>query len=214
MRVWVKRVLAPLMYRRPIPELPPERLYLYLDALWRTRDLPGAVVEVGCFQCGTAAWAARMLRAMHARREYVCIDTFGGFVGDQFDEDVRAGTAESHRSGFSANSRDFVQSLLERWDVPEIMLIQGDIVSLPASALPDQVAVALVDVDLEVPTYAALEKIYPRLADGGVMFVDDCVEEPSNTFRGARIGYQRFVADHHLPEEYRFGMGAIQNRNC
>lgn len=212
MRLWLKRALAPILYRRPFPELPPERLYLYLDALWRTRELAGAVVEIGCFQCGTAAWAVRMLQAMQVPREYVCVDTFGGFVEGQFAQDARTGTAETHRHGFSVNSRDLVRSLVRRWGVAEIKLIQGDIVSLPAEALPERIVVALVDVDLEAPTYAALEKIFLRLVDGGVILVDDCPDDPSNTFRGARVGYRRFVADHRLPEAYAFGMGEIRSR--
>jgi O-methyltransferase len=210
MRVWLKRLLAPVIYRRPVPELPAERLYLYLDALKRTRDLPGAVVEVGCFQCGTSAWAAGMLRGIGVEREYICVDTFGGFVGDQFSDDVRAGTDVSHRLGFSANSRALVQRLLDQWHLPEIILLQADIVALPGERLPDRIAVALVDVDLEAPTLAALEKIFPALVQGGVILVDDCADDPTNPFRGARIGFQRFVAKQHLPERYVFGMGVIE----
>ena len=37
----IKRLLAPLRYPHPVPELSNDRLYLYMDALWRTRALPG-----------------------------------------------------------------------------------------------------------------------------------------------------------------------------
>jgi O-methyltransferase len=209
MPLWLKQALVPLFYRHPVPELSAERLYLYFDAMARTRARPGGVVEIGCFRCGTSAWAYRMLKALGVARPYLCVDTFGGFVEAQFSDDVAAGTIRSHRRGFSANSREFVQRLLEQWDVAGIALIQGDIVTLPATRLPDQIAVALIDVDLDAPTYAALEKVYPRLVAGGSILVDDCSDAPSNPFRGARIGYERFVRQHHLPEHYEFGMGRI-----
>ncbi len=198
-----------LVLSQPLPELRPEHMYLYLDALYRTRELPGAAVEVGCFQCSTSAWAVRMLRAMGVGREYVCVDTFGGFVDAQFDQDVRRGTARTHRRGFRFNSPGLVRRLLVRWGVQEIRLVPADIVELPPAHLPDRIAVALVDVDLEDPTYAALEKLHPRLAPGGTILVDDCSVDPDNPYRGARVGYGRFVRQHRLPERYVFGMGVI-----
>jgi O-methyltransferase len=60
-----------------------------------------------------------------------------------------------------------------------------------------------------MPTYAALQKIVPRLPPGGVVLVDDCSDDRSNTFRGPRVGYSRFVAEHGLPETYVMGMGRI-----
>jgi hypothetical protein len=213
MRVWLKERLLPLLYRRPIPELPAERLYLYLDVLWRTRTLEGAVVEVGCFQCGTAAWAMQMLRGIDAKREYVCIDTFGGFVAAQFAHDVRLGTAASRRSGFQANSRALVERLVRHWGVPEIELVQADIATLSAEALPARIIAGLVDVDLEQPTYHALTKMYPRLVQGGTILVDDCSPHPDNPFRGARLGYERFLMELGLTARYELGMGVVTRKS-
>jgi O-methyltransferase len=203
----IKRLLAPLRYAQPVPELGTDRLYLYLDALWRTRASPGAVVEIGCFQCGTAAWAFRFLNAVGHPRPYVCFDTFSGFPDEQFTNDMRLGTRPAHRTGFRANSPQLVRRLLEQWKCDAIQLVQADVVAMPAAALPDAIAVALIDVDLETPTRAALEKIYPRLAPHGVILVDDCAE--NDMFRGARVAYRQFVAEHSLPERYVFGMGVI-----
>jgi O-methyltransferase len=209
MRLWLKRALIPLMYRRSVPELPPERLYLLLDALVQTRARPGAVVEVGCFQCGTSAWAYRMLRALEVARRYVCVDTFGGFVDSQFAADVGVGTSPSRREGFRVNSAAFVRRLIDRWGVGGIELLPADIVALPGDRLPGEIVVALLDVDLDAPTYAALDKIYPRLVSGGIILVDDCSDDASNPFRGARVGYERFVRKRGLPARFTFGMGTI-----
>lgn len=111
------------------------------------------------------------------------MDTFGGFVESQFSDDIEVGTAPSHRGGFSVNSPAFVRRLLEYWGFGEIQLLPEDIV--------------------------ALEKIYPRLATGGIILVDVCSDAASNPFRGARLGYGRFVREHQLPERFAFGMGAI-----
>jgi O-methyltransferase len=208
----LKRILAPYRYPQPVPELGVDRLYLYLDTLWRARALPGAIVEVGCFQCGTSAWAQRFLDAIGSPRPYVCIDTFAGFVDEQFAGDVRLGTRPSHRGGFKASSPALVRQLLEQWNCPSIQLMQADIVALPADRLPEHISVALIDVDLDEPTFAALDKIYPRLVPGGAILVDDCSDAPSNPFRGARVGYERFVRQRDLPERFALGMGCVDAR--
>ena len=85
--------------------------------------------------------------------------------------------------------------------------MQGDIATVPDEFPPTAVAVSLVDVDLEVPVYEGLRRIYPRLAPGGTILVDDC--PPGHSWPGARVGYARFVKEHDLPERYFLGMGVV-----
>ncbi len=80
-------------------------------------------------------------------------------------------------------------------------------VTLPVSALPSQIAVALVDVDLEIPVYEALEKLFALLVRGGAILVDDCSD--GSHFPGARVGYERFVRAHDIPPHYEFNMGLV-----
>lgn len=207
-RVAASRVRARLFTRKPEAVLQPERLYLYLDALWKRRDLPGAVVEIGCYRGGTSLLASRFLRRSGFPRRYIAYDTFGGFVADQFHADVKLGTPGDFRRHFADNSLALVRRSLDRYDGKEIELVQGDIATLPDSALPDQIAVALVDVDLDIPVHRALERILPRMVKGGVIFVDDCPENYS--WAGARVGYKRFVDAMHLPERYSMGLGIIE----
>ncbi len=196
------------LYPRPVSALAPERLYAYMDALWQRRELDGAVVEVGAWLGGTATLAYRMLRNTGFEKRYICVDTFGGFVSEQFDRDVELGTASTRRRDFAGNSVDTVSRLLDHYGVAAIELVQGDIAMLPEERLPERVSVGLVDVDLEVPVYEGLRRLQPRLAEGGVLLVDDCPE--GYNWPGARIGYRRFVDECGLPEEYFMGMGIVR----
>jgi O-methyltransferase len=193
---------------QPASGLQPERLYLYLDALWNRRELPGYALEVGCYRGGTAALASSMLRRTGFARRYRCIDTFGGFVSDQFDADVKHGTPEAFRNFFASTSLPMVRRLLDHYGCQDVELVQGDINKVPESALPEQIAVCLLDVDLEVPTHRGLERIYPRLVEGGIILVDDCPE--STNWVGARVGYRNFVRAHGLDEVYQMGMGILK----
>jgi O-methyltransferase len=198
--------LSGWLHRGPEPQLQTDRLYLYLDTLYQTREIPGAVVEVGCFQGGTAVFASRFLRRINCERRYVCIDTFGGFPKSQFAKDVELGTGQHLANGFSANSEPLVQKLLNQWGCQEIELIKADIAALNESRLPEEIAVALIDVDIAEPTDAALRKIMPRMSTGGVVLVDDCDQVP---FKGARIAVEKICQS----VEYRFGMGIINSQH-
>lgn len=204
----VVRLAPTLRYPNPLSVLEPERLYFYLDALWQRRGLDGCVLEVGCWRGGTAAIVDRFLRNTGNNRRYVCIDTFGGFVAEQFDADLMNGTPSSARDAFQANPKAVVRKLLDHWGAPSVELVQGDIVRMPDKDIPVDIAVCLLDVDLEVPIYEGLKRIVPKLVPGGVILVDDCSEVTS--WRGARVGYAKYCADTGLPEQYSFGLGVLR----
>jgi SAM-dependent methyltransferase len=201
-----KVALRPLLYRHPPIGLMPERLYLWTRTLIETKDVPGAVLEIGCSAGGTAAWCDRLLRNIGTEKPYVCVDTFGGFTEEQFAVDAALGTPESVRFDFSANSLNLVRRTVAGLGAPGIRLIQGDVCTLPVERLPRSIAACLVDVDLSEPVYAALRKVYPRLAPGGIIIVDDC---PDDAGWRARLGYRRFIAEQGLSERYEFGMGVV-----
>ena len=206
-RALLRRYAPRLLYPVPASSLQPERLYLYLDALWKRRHLDGAVVEVGCWLAGTSTIACKMLRRTGHPHRYVAIDTFDGFVVDQFAHDEKRGKPPDARSMFDANSVAMVRRLLEHWDADEVELLQADIATLASDRLPEQIAVSLIDVDLEIPVYEALRRIVPRLVQGGIVLVDDCPEETS--WPGARAGYSRFIAETGQDEYYLMGMGLL-----
>lgn len=199
-----------LLYRYPKIALAPERLYVYLDELWKQREADGAVVEVGVWLGGTAAIASSMLERMGHPCEYVGIDTFDGFDEEQFRQDAeKLGVPPAHADMFDGNSKDVVSSLLKQWNAPStVRLVKGDIARVSADELPKRIKVCLLDVDLEVPIYEGLKRLLPHMAAGGVILVDDCAAETS--WKGARVGYRRFVTEAAVAEDYRYGFGIVR----
>ena len=203
----MRRYAPRLLYPVPTSSLQPERLYAYLDALWQRRRLEGAIVEVGCWLGGTSAIASKMLTRTGYPHRYLAIDTFGGFVPEQFAHDQDLGTPASHRATFDGNSVDMVRRLLDHWGAPNVELVQADIASLAGDQLPECIAVCLVDVDLEIPVYEALSRAFPRLASGGIILVDDCAEGTS--WVGACAGYSKFTREIGASERFLMGMGVL-----
>jgi len=201
-----RNTLAPLLYRYPPFALQPERLYLFLHHLILTKSVPGPVVEIGCNLGGTAVIARRMLDRIGANKSYICIDTFDGFVDEQFETDEALGTPVTDQNLFSGNSKSLVAKILRQHQCDNVELIQGDIIKLPDTLLPSTCSAVLLDVDLTEPTYVALKRFWPKLERGGVILVDDCQER--STWK-ARIGYSRFCQEEGLPECYEYGVGII-----
>lgn len=201
-----RTALAPLLYRYPPSSLVPERLYVFLHYLLETRDVPGPIVEVGCCLGGTAIIAKRMLKGLGVDKPYICIDTFDGFVGEQFATDIALGTPAKDKTLFSGNSKELVAKILRQHHCGDVKLVQGDIIALPDRALPNECSVVLVDVDLTEPTYVALKRFLPRMAPGGILLVDDCSEVTSWK---ARIGYSRLCGEEGREERYLHGMGIL-----
>lgn len=201
-----RNALVPLLYRYPPFALAPERLYLFLHHLVETKDVPGSIVEIGCNLGGTAVIAKQMLDRLGVQKPYVCIDTFDGFVGDQFAKDVELGTPPRDQDMFSGSSLELVAKIMRRHRCGDVELVQGDVTTIPDSLLPGVCSAVLLDVDLTEPTYVALKRFWPRLSKGGVILVDDCQEKSSWK---ARVGYARFCADEVIEERYRYGMGLL-----
>jgi O-methyltransferase len=195
------------LYPVPASSLQPERLYLLLDVLWRTREVDGAMVELGCWLGGTTAIASKFLERIGRRREYVAVDTFGGFVKEQFDHDSLKGTPDAMRSSYDQNSREIVARLLRYYGTPPVRLLEADVTRLAPDELPAPIAVCLVDVDLEIPVDRALQLVWPLMAEGGIVLVDDC---PHSTTWRARAAYERFCADHQIEPLIEFGMGVLE----
>lgn len=207
LKTQVKKALLPLIYRYPPTGLQPERLALYLMGLLNRRQLNLPVAEVGCHLGGTTAIAYTALRRTGWDSTYTCYDTFGGFVDDQFKADAALGTPADRQSLFSANSAGLVRSILNYHECQGVKLVQGDITTVPETALAPQYGVVLLDIDLSDPTHKALHRFWPRIAPGGAIFVDDC---PESSDWKARRGYARFCREMGLIEKYEFGLGILE----
>lgn len=207
LKVEARKMLLPLIYRYPPFGLQPERLAVYLNGLLDRRVSNLAVAEVGCHLCGTTVIANKALRRTGWKGSYTCFDTFGGFVGDQFMIDATLGTPIKKKDMFSVNSMDLARRILDFHGCKEVRLVQGDITRVADEDLAEHYGVILLDIDLSEPTYKAMQRFWPRLAPGGVIFVDDCPEDGDWK---ARKGYAQFCAEIGVQEQYKFGLGILQ----
>jgi O-methyltransferase len=181
----------------------PERIVAVIEATRyiTRRRIPGAIVECGVWRGGSMMAAARTLQSLRETdRELYLFDTFEG-MAPPTDRDVdldgqRAAsmlaTTEKRQDGvWVCVSLEDVQQAVGTVGYPasRIHYVRGKVEdTIPASA-PDQIALLRLDTDWYESTRHELEHLYPRLASGGVIIIDDY-----GHWKGARQATDEFIA--------------------
>ncbi len=132
-----------------------------MDGLFfRVRNIPGAIAELGVYRGGSARFLARSF----PDRDCFFFDTFEGmpFKGD----------IDRHNPGdFSDTSIEAVREVLS--DCHNAEIVPG---LFPESAKPyfgEQFAFVHLDADQYQSTKDGLEFFWPRMAEGGIIVLDD-----------------------------------------
>jgi len=143
-----------------------DRLYTLWQAVGAAPpDAP--IAEIGAYLGGSSRFIADALQARgRAPRFYVC-DTFAGHAHSDRDIDVL-----HHESGkFAAASAEAAAEYLSGF--PRLELVVGDIVETSDRLADETFGFVHVDVDVYPATAFCLRFFAPRLAEGGVIVVDD-----------------------------------------
>jgi O-methyltransferase len=156
----------------------------------------GDFCEIGCYRGYTTVWLNRHLDAVAPAKRYWAIDTFGGFVAaDVAHEQAARGkqSAADRRAlaKFTINSQAWFDATMR---LNGITRVTSHAAAVQDFTFPPDATFSfgLVDVDLYLPTLAALERLWPRLSPGGVIVVDDC--QPGHVYDGSRQALEEFCA--------------------
>jgi hypothetical protein len=150
-------------------------------------ELSGAVVECGVWRGGSVmAIALTLLRLGAPDRDLYLFDTFAGMtMPDERDQSLTApGQAPLERwrrddrgefNEWAYAPLAAVRANVLRTGYPSerVHLIQGPVEETVPAGAPEQIALLRLDTDWYASTKHELEHLYPRLAAGGVLILDD-----------------------------------------
>lgn len=192
---WLKELVSytPLQrwffYRYDYMFTPPQLCFL-CTALDEVKDVPGAIVEIGCAFGHTTVFLNRHLDARAIEKPYWCIDTFRGFpVADVEAERRLRGPQAGKLQSFRHNSPRWFRRTLKNNRVERVRTLVTDVKTVDFEPLAP-IAFCLIDVDLYQPVRVALERVWERLAPGGIVVIDDCRE--GHVYEGALVAYREF----------------------
>lgn len=171
----------------------PAGLSLLCACIDKTASLPGPIVEVGCSWGSTTLFLAKHMACEGVRKTYYAMDTFSGFRREHIDLEVehRAKDRNFLLSAFKdRNTRVWFERTMNANGFPWVKTIEADVADYDFVGISD-ISFAFLDVDLYIPIKAALNKVYGRMARGGIIAVHDC--KPGTPWDGALAAYIEFV---------------------
>ena len=196
-------VLAIFARVRPFTMTSPDRVFALCEAVRYVERsaIPGAVVECGVWRGGSSMAAALMLLELGAApRDLRLFDTFEGMSAPT-DADRRARDAAAADRLLETSKRDekiWCYSSLEEvranlastgYPPDRVAFVQGKVEETLPAAAPDEIAILRLDTDWYESTRHELEHLFPRLAPGGVLIIDDY-----GAWEGARKAVDEYFA--------------------
>jgi O-methyltransferase len=140
-----------------------------------TRQVPGAVVELGCYQGAMALWMRAVLDSTGQHRRPI-------HVYDSFQGLPEHGTRDPDlfEAGYLRAEPEQVLTLHDRWGRTPPMIHPGWFAATLPDQLPDQIAFAYLDGDYYDSIHTCLTACVPRMAPGGTLIVDDYADLEAN----------------------------------
>jgi O-methyltransferase len=196
------------LYRRvgPYTMTTPPRVYALVRAVEyvATRGVPGAMVECGVWRGGSMMAAAlTLLRLGISDRDLYLYDTFAGMPPPSEADTTRSGEraadllAQGDESShiWAIASLDDVRAAVLSVGYPEerIHFVEGLVEETLPETAPAEISLLRLDTDWYRSTKHELEHLYPRLAPGGVLILDDY-----GYWQGARRAVDEYLAENGL----------------
>ncbi len=172
--------------------------------------IPGAIVECGVWKGGSMMAAALALRALGStQRQLVLCDTFAGMTGPapidvdwqgrRAEDLLRLPTAEGDTYRARSSRAAVEQALLRtRYPWEKLIFVEGDVKETIPNKAPTHIALLRLDTDWHASTLHELEHLYPRLADGGILIIDDY-----GHWQGARKAVDDYLRRHAIAADLR-----------
>src|SRR6267378_4047391 len=173
---------------RPYTMTSPERAYALIQAVRYvvSANVPGSIVECGVWQGGSMMAVAYALQALNrSDRDLYLFDTFEGmarptdsdvaYTGAQALSEFEIKKTGKDSSEWCRASVEDVRSNLLRtgYDKERLKFIKGKVEDTIPNSAPNEISILRLDTDWYQSTRHELIHLYPRLAKGGVLIIDD-----------------------------------------
>jgi O-methyltransferase len=190
---------------RPWTMTSAERIFALIQAVRyvSANSVPGDIVECGVWKGGSMAAIARtLLQVKDNSRDLYLFDTFKGMPAPTPEDREYSGKQaseillEDSRFMCADAPLEGVKKVLYDTGYPRdrIHFVQGDVTeTIPASA-PNSISLLRLDTDWYKSTKHELVHLFPRLARGGVIIIDDY-----GHWKGSRQACDEYFTQNRIP---------------
>lgn len=154
--------------------------------------IEGDIIECGVWRGGAAVYAKAVLNSLNSLRKLYVADSFCG-LPELSEMDNRIECSKVHDPLLSIQ-RSYVENVFKKYELLDdrVIFVEGWF-SETLSKLSGPFAVIRMDGDLYSSTRDILVSLYPKLANGGYILVDDY-----DLFSGCKIAVHEYLSRHSL----------------
>lgn len=152
----------------------------------KIRNVRGQVAELGVFR---GEFAKYINKAFPDKKCYL-FDTFEGFRDEEAESEKKQGNCgDTFIEYFKSTT---MQKVMEVMPFPEQVVCKPGLFPESLNGLEDSFSFVSIDVDFEQSIYDGLSYFYPRLCEGGYIFIHDYNSELKGV-KNAVIKYERAI---------------------
>ena len=174
-----------------------------LDSVLK-RDIPGDIVELGCYEGTTALFLQRVNKAHPGNRTLHVYDSFAGLPEKTKHDESPTGI--QFKAGELRASKGQLITNFKRAGLPVPAIHKVWFGDLTSADMPQQIAFAFLDGDFYESIRDSLRAIEPHLSPGAVIVVDDYHTE---ALPGARVAVDEWAKKKGLPVTIQASLAVI-----
>lgn len=186
-------IIKSLFYLNNKRKIPPNFDYVRYSTLELCYDeinrkkIPGSVAELGVYKGDFA----KRLNQLFPERNLYLFDTYSGFSKSDIESEVLLGFSSGEQD-FSDTSTELIMNIMP---YPEKCIIKKGYFPDTTVGIEDIFCFISIDVDLFNPIYDGLKYFYPRLANGGYIFVHDF---NNDEYKGVKQAVLQFCSEQNI----------------
>lgn len=145
------------------------RSFEYISEILEEDGVQGNLAEFGVFRGQFSA----LINQRFPNRKLYLFDTFEGFEKEEMEKETAKGRCDKRFAEYHADTS--VERVIKNLPFPEQCIVCKGFFpnSIIKDAMNEKFAFVSIDVDFEESILAGLDFFYPRLADGGVIYIHD-----------------------------------------
>lgn len=148
----------------------------------RKRQITGSIAEAGVFR----GEFAQFLNYAFPDSKLYLFDTFEGFDDSEAIREIKKGNAaESFVEAYKTTN---IKMVLEKMPNPEKIEVKKGFFPQTAYGIEDKFAFVSIDFDFEESIYEAVKFFYPKVKEGGFLFVHDY----NSSLKGVEVAVDRY----------------------
>lgn len=156
-------------------------------------DIPGDVVEFGCYIGTTSMFIRRLLNEYKSDKAFHVYDSFAGLPEKAAQDNSPVG-ADFKAGELNVSKKQFLEQFHKARLQPPI-IHKGWFKDLTEKDVPADLALAFLDGDFYESILDSLRLVYPRMRSGGIICIDDAGRE-------ALPGVDRAIRDYFGNKDY------------